>query len=106
MSINQLARAHCREKIIVAPLYWTNRHLELLQCSFAKPERAPPTTRSEFRDERNGSRFIAKMLKHWSSIGRDDAIEDLISENDCPLGLWFVFVPILPTGLTDFINLR
>ncbi|KAH0493752.1 hypothetical protein TgHK011_000403 [Trichoderma gracile] len=43
LSINQLLRLHCRERLFVHPVEWTHRHLELLECSFAPstPEPAP-----------------------------------------------------------------
>lgn len=36
-SIHQLIRLHSRERLIVHPLKWTHRHLELLQCLFEEP---------------------------------------------------------------------
>lgn len=35
VSINDLLRRHCRERLLVPPLQWTSRHLDLLGCSFA-----------------------------------------------------------------------
>ncbi|TFB05117.1 hypothetical protein CCMA1212_002416, partial [Trichoderma ghanense] len=36
-SINQLLRLHCRERLVLHPVEWTHRHLELLECSFEQP---------------------------------------------------------------------
>lgn len=41
LSIYQLARLNCRERLLVDPLQWTSRHVELLQCFFEKPSLAP-----------------------------------------------------------------
>ena len=41
LSLNQILRLHPRERLLVPPLQWTSRHLELLQCSFDPPSPAP-----------------------------------------------------------------
>lgn len=41
LSINQLLRLHCRERLAVHPVEWTHRHLELLECSFGWPTPEP-----------------------------------------------------------------
>ncbi|KAH8820113.1 hypothetical protein F5884DRAFT_38107 [Xylogone sp. PMI_703] len=41
LSINQLARRYCRERLLVDPLEWTDRQLTLLQCSFEDPTPGP-----------------------------------------------------------------
>ncbi|KAL7817010.1 hypothetical protein V8C44DRAFT_270235 [Trichoderma aethiopicum] len=41
LSINQLLRLHCRERLAVHPVEWTHRHLELLECSFGQPTPEP-----------------------------------------------------------------
>ncbi|ODA84399.1 hypothetical protein RJ55_02924 [Drechmeria coniospora] len=43
LSIAQILRLHCRERLLVRPSLWTDRHLELLQCSFSGPSPAPCT---------------------------------------------------------------
>lgn len=34
LSITEILRAHCREKLVIDPLNWTARHLQLLGCGF------------------------------------------------------------------------
>ncbi|KAH7309112.1 hypothetical protein B0I35DRAFT_441465 [Stachybotrys elegans] len=85
MSINQITRIYCRERLIVNPLYWTSRQLELLQCSFTDPVPAPIPTRFEFTGERAGKRAIATMRYRWDSVGRDWGILDLVQFDGGPL---------------------
>ncbi|KAI2626747.1 hypothetical protein GGR54DRAFT_637309 [Hypoxylon sp. NC1633] len=42
-SINQLLRRHCRERLFMPPLHWTDRQLDLLGCQFVscRPSRWP-----------------------------------------------------------------
>ncbi|KAM0255048.1 hypothetical protein ACHAQJ_006197 [Trichoderma viride] len=56
LSLYDIARRYCREGIIVQPLNWTGRHLELLQCSFGKLSYALPTMHSNSAEEDSGTR--------------------------------------------------
>ncbi|GAB1313421.1 hypothetical protein MFIFM68171_03631 [Madurella fahalii] len=35
LSINEIFRKHCRDRLFVHPLQWTSQHLALLDCRFA-----------------------------------------------------------------------
>ncbi|POR34386.1 Uncharacterized protein TPAR_05408 [Tolypocladium paradoxum] len=83
-----LSRLHCRERLLVNPVYWTNRQLELLQCSFNDPSPAPPTTQSNFTGERNGRWFIGRMFRIWKLGCRRGQILNIVSYSDCPLDNW------------------
>ncbi|OJD27903.1 hypothetical protein ACJ73_00696 [Blastomyces percursus] len=41
LSIYELARLNCRERLLVPPIQWAGRHVELLQFSFEEPCPAP-----------------------------------------------------------------
>ncbi|KAK5994818.1 hypothetical protein PT974_03202 [Cladobotryum mycophilum] len=65
LSISQLVRRHCRERLIVDPLHWTNRHLELLQCLFEAPSPAPPDSTANFCQDNlyfNFNQYRARTL--------------------------------------------
>ncbi|KAL7950083.1 hypothetical protein V8C42DRAFT_309441 [Trichoderma barbatum] len=49
LSIKQLMRLHCGDKLWVHPVQWTSRHLEVLQCSF--DESPPPLPSQQHMDE-------------------------------------------------------
>lgn len=96
MSIRQLARVNCRERLLVAPLFWMNRQLELLQCSFSDPMPTPPfTIESNLNNsDRSDTRIIKKMVYYWNSRNCEDAIEDLVLFLDCPLKPGYVVLPV------------
>ncbi|KKO96962.1 hypothetical protein THAR02_10933 [Trichoderma harzianum] len=54
LSLYGIARRYCRERILVDPLRWTNRQLELLQISFSEPSLAPPPGISKYTGKRAG----------------------------------------------------
>lgn len=85
LSVNQLTRLHCRERLLVAPLFWTSRHLELLQCSFGDPSPAPPTARSDFTGPGSGLRFIRRMFAVWKVCTRENGMRNILAYSDCPL---------------------
>ncbi|KAK2743592.1 hypothetical protein FQN55_007190 [Onygenales sp. PD_40] len=47
LSIYQLARLYCRERLLVDPFLWTSRHVELLQFTFGQPTNAPSLKQDE-----------------------------------------------------------
>ncbi|KAL7812796.1 hypothetical protein V8C26DRAFT_436794 [Trichoderma gracile] len=68
LSINQLLRLHCRERLFVHPVEWTHRHLELLECSFepSTPEPAPacppaPVPLDKELEEHVSARFVRQL---------------------------------------------
>lgn len=85
MSINQLIRVFPRERLIVAPLSWTSRHLEVLQCSFEIPAPAPPTTQANFTGEEAGLIHICRLLFTWYTLRSDRAMLGFIASPECPL---------------------
>ncbi|KJZ74391.1 hypothetical protein HIM_06201 [Hirsutella minnesotensis 3608] len=85
LSINQLALNHCRERLFVHPLFWTNRQLELLQCSFNDPCPAPPLTSIHFTGELSGLPFVVRLFKRQQMLDRERSILDILAHSECPL---------------------
>ncbi|KJZ70344.1 hypothetical protein HIM_10273 [Hirsutella minnesotensis 3608] len=81
LSVSQLVRAHSRERLLVRPTSWTQRHLELLGCSFSGPSLAPagPTPDSPGNPKFN---YLRCVFEEWRSQARDrqGAIVDLLAE--------------------------
>lgn len=90
LSIKQLLRLHPRDKLLVHPLEWTGRHLEVLQCSFE--DSLPPPPSQGHLDEVGGipatRAFIYSMKKMTADevwLRRDAAIRYIVGSDDCPL---------------------
>ncbi|KND91061.1 hypothetical protein TOPH_04413 [Tolypocladium ophioglossoides CBS 100239] len=85
LSIYETARRHCRERILVQPLLWTSRHLELLHCSFSDPYPAPPiTVQSNFTGTRDGTKYLRRFFRPIYT-SRTLAIQRFLSDPECPL---------------------
>ena len=41
LSLNDLLRRHCHDRLYVPPLHWTAQHLQLLKCRFVPRPRTP-----------------------------------------------------------------
>jgi hypothetical protein len=61
-SLYGITRRHGRESILVPPLLWTNRHLELLQISFDDPSPAPTINRTDCYRRRDVTAFEQKII--------------------------------------------
>ena len=46
LSLNDLLRQHCHDRLYVKPLHWTAQHLRLLKCRFVHRQRTPQLTSS------------------------------------------------------------
>lgn len=103
-SIYGIVRRHCRERLLVPPLLWTNRHLELLQMSFDEPTLAPETERLDYYSKRwskpVGKRVLKSYLKRFDLLEyREKYIQALFYGWESP------FTPdtaSLPIGLDGF----
>ncbi|KKZ64275.1 hypothetical protein EMCG_09737 [[Emmonsia] crescens] len=82
LSIYQLARLNCREQLIIEPLWWTSRHVELLQCSFKEPSVAP--MQSNFNAERSGGAYVRTLFDHHKYGWREFRIRQILSGPKCP----------------------
>ncbi|KYK59835.1 hypothetical protein DCS_00969 [Drechmeria coniospora] len=88
LSIRQLALTHCREKIFVTPLFWTNRQLELLRCSFsdAAPAAGPPTSTSSngTGDGTAPQHNNTRTQENWRMADRAISILGLLADSNDP----------------------
>ncbi|KAK5998274.1 hypothetical protein PT974_00648 [Cladobotryum mycophilum] len=86
LSIYQIARRNCRERLLVQPLHWTKRHLDLLQCSFEEPSQAElPVWRSDFTGDRNGAKHIKRLLYYFIKYShRENDMAGVLADSDCP----------------------
>lgn len=90
LSLYGIARRHCRERILVDPLHWTNRQLELLQISFSEPSLAPPPDISKYTGKSAGLTLINDYYeKYHDFYKRVDCICSLFEEERGP----FAFIP-------------
>ncbi|KAH0497167.1 hypothetical protein TgHK011_004496 [Trichoderma gracile] len=92
LSLYGIARRHCREEILVTPLRWTGRHLELLQCSFAEPLSEPITaatysmTEEDFSEQRSGTLHLEDFFRYYYKAQfREQGIRLLLTRDGCPL---------------------
>ncbi|KAF4511701.1 hypothetical protein G6O67_003473 [Ophiocordyceps sinensis] len=82
-SISQIVRLHCRERLLVRPIYWTDRHLELLGCSFGEPSPAPSTVPPVLFGIR-GSGHVRRAFaenNYAKVVGRENALDMLLGED-------------------------
>ncbi|KAF4508729.1 hypothetical protein G6O67_005071 [Ophiocordyceps sinensis] len=80
LSISQLVRLYCRERLLVRPTHWTDRHLELLGCSFGKPSQAPATAPSVLFGKL-GSGLLRRAFGYseWRLLPRENALDGLLT---------------------------
>ncbi|KAF4509949.1 hypothetical protein G6O67_001881 [Ophiocordyceps sinensis] len=84
LSLRQILRLNSRERLLVPPLRWTDRHLELLRCSFDEPCPAAPCTQADTR-EYSGRVFNNLVLSQWKMGAREGHVPGILTEADCPL---------------------
>lgn len=97
LSINQILRNNSREPLFVPPLYWTNRHLELLQCSFGEPTPTGITSTAEYKftGENTSVRYLRKMFRYWKMVEREDYLPIILADPDSDSQLEYEFVSLL-----------
>ncbi|KAF3067751.1 hypothetical protein CFAM422_008331 [Trichoderma lentiforme] len=89
LSLYGIARRYCRERILVDPLHWTNRQLELLQISFSEPSLAPPPA--------------SQSILYHDYYKRVDCVRSLFEEEQGP----FAVTPCYPVAAyidRDFVE--
>ncbi|PGH00051.1 hypothetical protein AJ79_08322 [Helicocarpus griseus UAMH5409] len=72
LSIYELARLYCRERLLVDPLWWTGRHVELLQFTFETPTIAP--------NPKPGEAQSASLPEKYACV---DKVPNLVSGVEC-----------------------
>ncbi|KAL6692146.1 hypothetical protein J3F84DRAFT_384340 [Trichoderma pleuroticola] len=86
LSIRRIARRYAGEQILVSPISWTSRHLELLGVSFQEPIPAPSNTNLEFPQGHDGSLYVKEYLRAWWKFScRLHNIQRLLAAPECPL---------------------
>ena len=96
-SLNDLFRLNCRERLYVEPLHWTDRHLELLQCSFDDQPLAPWTTvhpPTSYDAEQKAIRHVQYLISSRRFTHRKDAMQSILAP---PGGLLIAAESVLHT---------
>ncbi|KLJ06491.1 hypothetical protein EMPG_10113 [Blastomyces silverae] len=84
LSIYQLVQQNNREHLIIEPLLWTSRHIELLQCCFEEPSPAPSRKLSDITAERSGVGGVGNLFARHNYGWRDFVIRQILSGRGCP----------------------
>lgn len=82
--IYNIIRQHPRERLLVQPLEWTHRHLELLQCSFEEDVVDPMCQQEDEKHDESGYDYISaaeRLATNQSILG----IVQLLSRPNGPL---------------------
>lgn len=86
LSIHQLIRLYCRERLIVHPLEWTDGHLELLQSTFERPCRTPvlvcPDALAENLEGKSGAGLVKRLGENYG--GREALLRSILFFNESP----------------------
>jgi hypothetical protein len=93
LSLNDLLRRHCRDRLYVPPLRWTAQHVQLLECRFVPRPRTPQlasstqarlTPQSESKQAGEDSKHPPKQ----KDIALQRAIRRLARGNDLLFKRW------------------
>ncbi|KAL7938260.1 hypothetical protein V8C35DRAFT_291416 [Trichoderma chlorosporum] len=94
-SLYGIIRQHCREELIINPVRWTARHLELLQCSFEQllPEPLTPAkfavTQNDYDAQFSGTPHLHEFFHYYYKVlCREQGIRLLLTSDGCPLGAY------------------
>jgi hypothetical protein len=78
LSLNDLLRQHCHDRLYVYPLRWTAQHLQLLNCRFVHCQPLPPpasSTQAHRESEQPGEDSkLDKQQPKWTGYGMDQGI--------------------------------
>ncbi|KAM0260890.1 hypothetical protein ACHAQJ_002509 [Trichoderma viride] len=95
LSLNGITRRYCREELIVSPIRWTGRHVELLQFSFTELIPEPVTaattvvTEKDYSEEKSGTRHLKDFFDfYYKPLMREQGIWLLITTDACPLVIY------------------
>ncbi|EQL01094.1 hypothetical protein G6O67_004939 [Ophiocordyceps sinensis] len=83
LAISRILRFNHRERLLVKPIHWSSRHLELLGCSFGKPAREPKVAAPVlFGPLGSGHLRDAFASMDWRLPYRCDALDELLSNDE------------------------
>ncbi|XTI87289.1 hypothetical protein V2W45_403133 [Cenococcum geophilum] len=93
LSLNDLLRRHCRDRLYVPPLRWTVQHLQLLKCRFVPRPRTPqPASPTRARltppSESEQSEEVSKHPPKQEDTGLQRAIRRLTRGNNLLFKRW------------------
>lgn len=85
LSIYHIVKLHCRERLVVHPILWTERQVELLQFCFEKSSMAPPTDPPDFDTGSSGSGYVQKMFDRGYYRWVEFSMRRVFTVSHCPL---------------------
>lgn len=93
LSLNDLLRRHCRDRLYVPPLHWTAQHLQLLKCRFVPHPRTPrPASSTQARltppSESEQSGEVSKHPPKKKDIRLQRSVRRLARGNDLLYKQW------------------
>lgn len=93
LSLNDLLRRHCRDRLYVPPLRWTAQHVQLLNCRFVpRPPTPQPASSTQARlTPPSESEQAGEDSKHPPKKKATDfrrALRRLVRGNDLLFKLW------------------
>ncbi|KAL7940977.1 hypothetical protein V8C42DRAFT_336089 [Trichoderma barbatum] len=85
-SLYGIVRRHCRERLLVEPLRWTKRHLEVLRCSFSESFAPAPELLLNTVYTCDGTKHLKRFFGFMPGFARrETSVRQLIASRDCPL---------------------
>ena len=93
LSLNDLLRQHCRDRLYVPPLRWTAQHVQLLKCRFVpRPPTPQPASSTQARlTPPSESEQAGEDSKHplkQKDIGLRRALRRLVRGSDLLFKQW------------------
>jgi hypothetical protein len=76
-SLDDILRRHCRDRLYVQPLHWTDQHLQLLDCQFIRKSTLQPAS-STPPSEDEQSKEDSKVDKHPPKDEKDTDLENFV----------------------------
>ncbi|KAH6650722.1 hypothetical protein F5144DRAFT_57965 [Chaetomium tenue] len=78
LSLHRILCLHPRERLLLHPVKWTSRHLELLNCSFELPSRAV-LNRARFYPPSNERKAAGRARRLATAFGLGFRMHDIVS---------------------------
>lgn len=92
LSLNDLLRQHCRDRLYIKPLHWTAQHLQLLKCRFVSCQHTPqPRVEHAIGKPKLGEHLV----RHGHDIDLREAVHRLAFRKDVTEKQW---------GLSDLLE--
>lgn len=92
LSLDGIARRHCREELYISPIRWTDLHTKVLNISFHGPYAEPETASSaeiakaKYSEESSGMKHLRSFFNfYFKFVMREQGIWNLITTDSSPL---------------------